>query len=328
MNKVSIIIPVYNAAKYLSRSLDAIIYQDYANLEIILINDGSTDNSIDICKKYANIDKRICIIDEKNHGASYARNQGLKIATGKYVLFIDADDKIEKQYINCLVKYMDIYNLDLVICGYNDINITSNIKKKCLLDIKEMQSLTGYFNNDFFFIRQFMDTPWSKIYRLKIIKENNIKFPENMKVSEDQIFNYQYYINVKKYRFINKALYNYIHNENLSLTRIRTKETLKCEIENIKLKKNFLKEGDFKFKEEILTEYILYRVIIYVFIDEKKENTYYKSKIRIKQLKNNISFSYNKLNLKRKMLVFFLKYNIFFPIYLNVKFKLLRGAKL
>ena len=133
MRKVSIIIPVYNAEKYLSECINSIIYQSYNNLEIILVNDGSTDNSIYICRQYANKDNRIIVIDSDNYGVSYARNIGIERATGKYIVFIDSDDMIEKDYIGILVTEMEEKNLDMVVCGYKDINIVSNVKKNMVI---------------------------------------------------------------------------------------------------------------------------------------------------------------------------------------------------
>ena len=95
MDKITIIIPVYNSESYLEECLDSVIKQDYSNLEIILVNDGSTDKSIEICIKYSQIDSRIVVINSINKGVSSARNIGLKNANGKYVIFVDSDDEIE-----------------------------------------------------------------------------------------------------------------------------------------------------------------------------------------------------------------------------------------
>lgn len=96
---VSIIVPVYNAEKYLNKCLDSIVNQTYSNLEIILINDGSTDNSLSICNDYTNKDGRIIVIDKHNTGAADSRNEGLKKATGKYIMFVDSDDFIDLNII-------------------------------------------------------------------------------------------------------------------------------------------------------------------------------------------------------------------------------------
>ena len=114
---ISIIIPIYNSEKLLSPCLDSVTNQTYNNLEIILINDGSTDHSSKIIKEYANKDHRIKIIEEKNQGQSAARNQGLKIAKGEYISFIDSDDKVEKTFIEKLLKPYQDGKTSLSVCG-------------------------------------------------------------------------------------------------------------------------------------------------------------------------------------------------------------------
>ena len=115
--KISIIIPVYNVEKYLSRCLESVINQSYKNIEIIIVNDGSTDNSFDICNKYKKKDKRVILIDQNNQGLSGARNTGLKHATGEYICFIDSDDYVEKDYVEYLYKLIvkDDYDLNSIV---------------------------------------------------------------------------------------------------------------------------------------------------------------------------------------------------------------------
>lgn len=115
---VSIIIPVYNAKKYLANTLDSVIKQTYKNLEIILVNDGSTDNSKDICESYAKIDKRIKVINKENGGVSSARNYGLALAKGEYISFIDSDDFLVTDMIETLVNDIQNTNAEIAVCGY------------------------------------------------------------------------------------------------------------------------------------------------------------------------------------------------------------------
>ena len=120
---VSIIIPVYNAEKCLGYCLNSIASQTYRNLEIILVNDGSTDDSLKICNNYAFLDSRIRVIDIPNAGVSNARNVGLKAATGEYIEFADADDVLNPKMVETLVDKMDTYQSDLVICGFEMKNV-------------------------------------------------------------------------------------------------------------------------------------------------------------------------------------------------------------
>ena len=115
---VSIIIPVYNVEKYLDRCMQSVFLQSYKNLEIILIDDGSPDSCPRLCDEYGNIDKRVRVLHKKNEGLGLARNSGLALATGKYVLFIDSDDYLSENMVEKLVCQAEFMNADIVYCGY------------------------------------------------------------------------------------------------------------------------------------------------------------------------------------------------------------------
>ena len=117
-DKISIIVPVYNVEKYLSECLDSIINQSYKNIEIILINDGSTDSSLEICQKYQKNDKRIKLISQANKGLSISRNNGMKIATGKYIMFVDSDDIIHSRMIEVLYKEIKNNKCQMAVCKF------------------------------------------------------------------------------------------------------------------------------------------------------------------------------------------------------------------
>ena len=131
MKKVSIIIPIYNSEEYLKRCIDSVINQTYKNLEIILIDDGSTDLSGKMCDTYSNNDSRIKVIHKKNSGVSDTRNQGIKIATGTYFLFIDSDDWLENNMVETLVKYKEKNKCDIVRCNYYK-NCSDGSEIKCI----------------------------------------------------------------------------------------------------------------------------------------------------------------------------------------------------
>ena len=129
MEKLTVIVPVYNSSKYLKKCIESILEQTYVNTEIILVNDGSTDNSIDICKEFKQIDNRIIVIDKENGGVASARNAGLEVATGSYVAFVDSDDYVEKDMYETMIEALNNNNADIVECGFNQINIEENKKK-------------------------------------------------------------------------------------------------------------------------------------------------------------------------------------------------------
>ena len=116
--EISIVVPVFNVEKFLKKCIESIISQSFSNFEVLLVNDGSTDGSLDICLQYTKIDDRVKVINKKNGGLSDARNAGIKYATGKYICFIDSDDFIEKEYLQKLYKNIVKYNSDVSMCEY------------------------------------------------------------------------------------------------------------------------------------------------------------------------------------------------------------------
>ena len=210
---VSIILPIYNAEKYLERCLESIITQTYANIEIILINDGSTDNSINIIKEYAIKDSRIIIIDKENEGVSVARNIGILKARGKYICFVDADDYIEKSMIEKMKCCIDKENVDLVRINYYNImtngkKIKGNIEKYANRIFKkdEIKSelIEGIISGEFpAFVYLLM------IKRGKI----NAMFPKDISYMEDTIFCIDLFLNCNSIYFLDETLYYYNLNE-------------------------------------------------------------------------------------------------------------------
>lgn len=203
MNLVSIIVPVYNTEKYLDECLKSIICQTYSNLEIILINDGSTDSSLSICQKYAKIDKRIIVIDQNNNGVSFSRNKGLEMAKGDYISFIDSDDVVLKNFIEEMVKAID--GFDMSLCGFSE--YYKNKKKSHNLVKEEMTSqdcISKIFLND-----SYGGYSCTKMFKNDIIKKNKLKFDININMQEDKMFIIEYLRRTKKVNVIDKNLYLY-----------------------------------------------------------------------------------------------------------------------
>lgn len=204
---VSVIIPVYNAAEYIEECLDSIIAQTYDKLEIIIIDDGSTDNSVDIIRKYVQTDKRIVTAFQKNSGVSVARNNGLKIANGYYICFIDSDDFIDKDYIEILVNNIGQY--DCLSCGRK---VVSSDSKK-ILSIEnsfnftvngKQEILDEYMKSPIF--RQSFFGPWCKLYLTSIAK--TIEFDKDLKFGEDIVYNIGYLKEVTSIKTIDYCGYS------------------------------------------------------------------------------------------------------------------------
>ena len=212
MPKVSIIVPVYNMEQYLNRCLESIINQTYENIEIILINDGSKDNSLEICKNYAKKDNRIMIIDQKNSGVSSARNSGLDKATGEYLAFVDPDDWIDLNAIENMIDFALKHKCDI---SFFDYKINNIIQKNDKVKLEYNK------NNKDEFIKLLIsgDVP-GYLWRLLIKKDitKKIKFKLDLPMAEDLVFILEILKNANSINKSNEAYYNYFLTEN-SITR-------------------------------------------------------------------------------------------------------------
>ena len=215
---VSIIVPIYNAEKYIIPCISSIQRQTYLNLEIIFINDGSTDNSLNICQQLQLQDKRIKIINQENKGASIARLEGIKQAKGKYLAFVDSDDIIEPDYIELLLTAIEKHQTLIAACNMikhyenESPSITKNEKTR-ILDEEELHK--RFFNYDF----------WGfpgKLYHKNVFK--GIYFPKAT-INEDYVVMAQLFDKYKQIAYIDIPLYHYLihHNESLSNTRLSLK---------------------------------------------------------------------------------------------------------
>lgn len=209
--KISIIIPVYNVEDYLEECLDSIINQPLKDIEIICVNDGSTDKSLDILKKYATKDKRIKVINQKNKGLSGARNSGLKIAIGKYVFFIDSDDyllkdSLEKLYVKATKEDAQI----LIFSAITEPRKLSNENKWLENRLTQPNKQYTKFSKDIIFneitARPFV---WNKLFKLEFLRNFNLTFDENVKFGEDQVFLLKTYSHVQRLFFFNHIAYVY-----------------------------------------------------------------------------------------------------------------------
>lgn len=311
---ISIIVPVYNVEEYLSKCLDSIVNQTYKNLEIILIDDGSTDNSGIICDEYSEGDTRIKVIHKKNKGVSNTRNIGIENASGEYILFVDADDEIERDYVYVMIKEVIQSDCDLVISNILDIFNTT-----CRKRIIKKENLTGIFRNDYFTLLELLRVPFVKLYKSQMINKYNIRFCESMKLSEDQVFNFQYYSIIKNYKFINYYGYKYFHRNTFSLSKAVDKKAFYDEIKKLKIEKCFYDENFIENKEYIFCHNALAVVSKYCGIDNSFDD--FKEKIiKIKKLIYGFEY-YN--NFKQYYILKCLKYNLWYLLYWSYKFKLL-----
>ncbi len=204
MVKISIIIPVYNCEKYLSECLKSLITQTLEDIEIICINDGSSDNSSDILNKFSQQDSRIKIINQANQGVSAARNVGISSSAGEYIMFLDGDDFYSKDACQKAYETIKKTNSDIGIFAHNELKGSkisdSNVNKKI------QKIVNGKITPDYWRFQTFC---WDKIYKSEFIKHNGIVFPTGIKTAEDGIFSLCCLFNKPKYCFINEALIAY-----------------------------------------------------------------------------------------------------------------------
>lgn len=211
---VSVIIPVYNAEQYLDRCISSVANQTYKNIEIIIVNDGSKDNSLNICKSWKEKDKRIVFINkESNTGASDSRNIGLDNAKGKYVSFVDSDDFAEQSMIEELVNNIEQTGSDISMCEINFINGTDKRASS-----RNYQSSMDKYT----FLRKITESNkcnmlWDKLFIREIIGVN--RFDVNSRIGEDEAFLCEYVDKISKVSYINKPLYNYNVSNPNSITR-------------------------------------------------------------------------------------------------------------
>lgn len=219
--KISVIIPVYNVEKYISKCLQSVILQTYTNLEIICINDGSTDNSLEIMENFAEKDKRIKIISRSNKGQSYARNLGLDTAAGDYVSFIDADDWISLTLYSEFVEAVNNFCFDIFMFNGTEVYekpkssyYPTFFKSDFFTDKDYAEKICSIYDFSFPFLYNLSVA--NKIYRTEFLRQNDFKFLENKKF-EDELFNFKTMIKANGIKILNEVLYFY-RKDNLTST--------------------------------------------------------------------------------------------------------------
>lgn len=242
--KVSIIIPVYNGEKFLYRSINSIRKQTYTNTEIILINDGSTDNSGEICREIAKQDKRVIFYDRKNAGISKTREFGLQQATGAFITYCDCDDWIEPNMIESMVNTLINHEADLVITDYYVETGNKSIYIKQEPENSNPTNITREILQG-----KLHGATWNKMIRKSIIQKHNIHFPKGINYCEDVLFWIQILQHPIKLAYIPKAYYHYDYNINpLSITRTNNKRNIEMRKEYINTLEKSIDNETFKYE--------------------------------------------------------------------------------
>lgn len=201
--KISVIIPVYNAEKYLCESLDSVLFGSFTDFEIIAVNDGSTDASLDILRKYAERDKRVRVIDKENTGVSDTRNRAIAVANGEYLAFLDADDVYSPEYLSRMYSAAAESSADVAVCGY----VTFRGEKP---DFHEAEITEPRLTT----VRELLDTGlmtslWVKLVKKSLVTDNGVLFDTGMSFGEDMFFSWQLCLLAERAVKIEDKLYGY-----------------------------------------------------------------------------------------------------------------------
>lgn len=301
--QVSIVIPVYNASKYLKECLDSVIKQTYEDIEIILVDDGSVDNSGKICDEYGDLDKRVVVLHGKNSGVSTARNNGIKSSTGDYVTFIDSDDIIHKDYIKKLVNNLNGDSLS--VCQienfYNEVNFSNNDDNSIELDKNHFIELCRM---------NLLNTPCCKLFNLDILRENKIFFDTKLSLGEDLLFNLDYLKHIDKIIVANQKLYYYRRSDNDTLSTSYNSKMFDIQLLLFDKYTGFFDKISMNKEMMILFDSYRFSVITTVIENEfkNKDISFTKRYLNAKNIVNNNRFmeAINKIKYPSKKMLYFL----------------------
>lgn len=324
--KVSIIIPIYNMEKYLEKCIESIINQSYSNLEIILVNDGSKDDSLKICEKYRKIDKRVKVIDKQNGGVSSARNIGLNNSTGEWINFMDPDDWAEKDMIEFLITNAKKNNAEIVQgnCYYNignkqkerkAINPNLIIRDKDKIELFQLDIIsTIYEERDNNVSLGPIRGVWGKLYKKEVL--DNLRFNNELYAFEDGVFNLYAFEKANRIILTNKYLYHY--RKNLKSACNAYKSSWLTQIKQILVEVDkFVREKDKDVFYEVynlltcemftssLTRSIFHKDNGKTITEEKKILKEYINSEIFQNAFSNVNFKY--LNKKQKLIIFLAK---------------------
>lgn len=275
---ISIIIPVYNSELTIERCLNSLANQTFSNIEVIVINDGSTDNSLKKIERYQNVISNLKIISQVNGGVSKARNEGIKLSQGRFIMFLDSDDYLDKNC--CKVVIENIKNADMVIFGLNI------YKNNIILRTPHLEDKNVYLKeniDNYWEIRKINLGPCNKLYKRDLI--TNL-FDESMSLGEDTKFVIDYLKNVRGINVISQCMYNVCLDNEESLNRKYREDKLDQLIIIRNYENNFLKEMYQIYDSRIYNEYIY---DIHVILHDTVKNN-----LPLKYIKENV----NKLNYK------------------------------
>lgn len=321
---ISVVIPIYNSEKFLSRAIESVVNQTYENIEIILINDGSTDNSLEVCKEYEEKDKRIKVINKKNSGVSDTRNYGIENSTGQYIMFMDSDDYIDKDMIKDMTDKID-EKTELVISGIK----MKYVENEKIVKEKEYTLKDNVYNVNQFLNAMLLDFelicfcgPCCKLYKRDNLINNKIRFSKDLTMGEDTWYNLDY-IDICNGDIVtlSNIYYNYMRENKESLFSkyyidyIKTTEKVYNKFLNI-LRKKANKQTVERYEKMYVINLIYANSINFKYrTDLKKKLSDLKYSLNNEVIKNNIK-SIKADNIKEKIFIFLIKNKLKILLYL------------
>lgn len=257
---VSLIIPVYNTEKYLAACIDSVLQQADVSLEIILVDDGSTDSSRSICDDYAQKHDNIKAIHIQNSGPATAKNKGLKLALGNYIALTDSDDKMEPLMLHKMVTAGYEHDADIICCNYKQIDENGNVShlnstnKQYVLNHEE--GLIHFFSKD-----KIYSQCWTKLYKRQMLADHHIENDPGLRTDEDFIFNIRAFIHAQTTVIVDEPLYEYTHREN-SLAHAYFKKNISQYIDN-RIKRVHVTQKAVENETETVKEWSTVHIIMY-----------------------------------------------------------------
>lgn len=239
---VSIVVPIYNAENYLRRCVDSILNQEYTDFELLLVNDGSTDASGDICEEYGDQDPRVIVIQKENTGVSDSRNRALERARGKYLQFLDSDDWITPDATRLFVRAAEEYGCDMVISDFyrvvgERLSTKGDIEEEGVLTREEFAAHMMENPADFYY-----GVLWNKLYRRDIVEEHNLRMDTDINWCEDFMFNLEYIRYAKVFYALHAPIYYYVKRKgSLASQGINISKTVKMKLNVFEYYNNFYK---------------------------------------------------------------------------------------
>ncbi|MDU1568862.1 MAG: glycosyltransferase [Clostridium sp.] len=323
---LSIIVPVYNSENYLEECLESLVLQDFKDFEVILVDDGSTDRSLDICSRYSDRYSNIKVFHQENKGVSSARQNGLEKAEGDWIIFVDSDDFVEKNMCNIINESIYETNCDVIVFdkGFNEKYFYKGNKSELVKGILGFEAKFDLNNRKLFSV-------CSKAYNKDFLSKNKAVFEHNLFNGEDMIFNINVFTKANSIKFVDEEFYYYRKNIS-SITHSYNKKILKNDEYFLKKLNDICKEVFDNTESKIIyNETVLNGLFICIrryFANSKNENNILAKR---KELQNyllkkpyyeglkSFQYLYSKLSIKKKIILLLLKYRMIIPVLIICK---------